>query len=51
MYGEKYMKLFNTPMQKSTEYRVVAINITDFGTPDSTKHYVAAMDKNIASPM
>ena len=45
MYGEKYMKLFNTPMQKSTEYRVVAINITDFGTPDSTKHYVAAMDK------
>ena len=45
MYGEKYMKLFNTPMEKSTEYRVVGINITDFGTPDSTKHYVAAMDK------
>ena len=39
------MKLFNTPMEKSTEYRVVGINITDFGTPDSTKHYVAAMDK------
>ena len=45
MYGEKYMKLFNTSMEKSTEYRVVGINITDFGTPDSTKHYVAAMDK------
>ena len=45
MYGEKYMKLFNTQMQKNTEYRVVSINITDFGMPDSTKHYVAAMDK------
>lgn len=45
MYGEKYMKLFNTPMQKSTEYRIVSINISDYGTPDSTKHYVAAMDK------
>ena len=33
-YGEKYMKLFNTSMEKSTEYRVVGINITDFGTPD-----------------
>lgn len=44
-YGEKYMKLFNIEMESKTTYRVVGLRFSSYGIPDSTKYYVAAMDK------
>jgi hypothetical protein len=44
-YAEKYMKLMNVDMEPKTTYRIVKTAFSAYGVPDSSKHYMALMDR------
>ncbi|WP_288317659.1 DUF4831 family protein [Xylanibacter caecicola] len=43
-YAEKYLRKMDVSLEPETTYRILNVNISSFGMPDSTKQYVAKND-------
>lgn len=44
-YADKYMRLHNVGLNASQSFRIARLTISTLGIPDSTKSYVAPLDK------
>lgn len=43
-YAEKYLRKKDVSLEPETAYRILSVNISSFGIPDSTKQYIAKND-------
>ena len=43
-YAEKYLRKKDVSPEPETAYRILSVNISSFGIPDSTKQYIAKND-------